>query len=156
MWQLNNCRVALKVFSTLEKCKSWKFNLFLLQVWFKWILLERMRTTTERRLHSSNRMWLPLVRMFETRCRGNSYEILTWLTKLLLPLANEVFEGYVFTPVRQSFCSGAGVCIQGGGVCIRGVWQTRPPPIGYYRIRSTSGRYASYWNAFLFSNYIQW
>ena len=32
----------------------------------------------------------------------------------------------------------------------RGIWQT-PPPIAYYGIRSTSGRYASYWNAFLFS-----
>ena len=33
------------------------------------------------------------------------------------------------------------------GVCIRGVGQK--PPIGYYEIRSTSGRYASYWNALL-------
>ena len=39
----------------------------------------------------------------------------------------------------------------------RYVWQTRPPPplpppryMGYYGIWSTSTRYASYWNAFLF------
>ena len=38
-----------------------------------------------------------------------------------------------------------GVCIQGG--LHRGVG--RPPQIGYCRIRSTSGRYASYWNEFL-------
>ena len=37
-----------------------------------------------------------------------------------------------------------GVCIW--GVCIRGVG--RPPR--YYGIRSTSGKYVSYWNAFLF------
>ena len=30
----------------------------------------------------------------------------------------------------------------------------RPPPIGYYGIRSTSRRYASYWNAFLFCTYL--
>ena len=29
--------------------------------------------------------------------------------------------------------------------------QTPPPPAGYYGIRSTSGRYASYWNVFLFN-----
>ena len=28
----------------------------------------------------------------------------------------------------------------------------RHPPVRYYRIRSTSGRYASYWNAFLLSS----
>ena len=36
-----------------------------------------------------------------------------------------------------------------GGVCIRGSWADSPP-IGYYGIRSRSGRYASYWNAFMF------
>ena len=42
-----------------------------------------------------------------------------------------------------------GVCI-GGGWGGRGVGQTLlPRHIGYYGIRSTSGRYASYWNAFL-------
>ena len=49
-----------------------------------------------------------------------------------------------------------GVCIQSGlhpagsasmGICSGG-W-AHPPQIGYYRIRSTSGRHASYWNAFL-------
>ena len=41
----------------------------------------------------------------------------------------------------------------GGGFASRGrgVGQTPPPPryMGYYGIRSTSERYASYWNAFL-------
>ena len=59
---------------------------------------------------------------------------------------------------------GGGDCIQ--GVCILGVRQTprqvslqrwglgRPPPrhMEYYGIRSTSGRYVSYWNAFLFNH----
>ena len=41
-----------------------------------------------------------------------------------------------------------------GGSASRRVWADPPPPIGYHRIRSTSGRYASYWNAFLFSLYL--
>ena len=48
------------------------------------------------------------------------------------------------------------VCIQGVGqipqVCLRvgGCGQSPPPRyMGYYGIRSRSGRYASYWNAFL-------
>ena len=69
-----------------------------------------------------------------------------------------LFTGWVLHPV--------GVCIQGGlhlgesapwgsasrgcyiqeGVCI---WGLGRPPVWYYRIRSMSGRYASYWNAFL-------
>ena len=44
---------------------------------------------------------------------------------------------------------GEGFCP--GGYAIQGGWADSPPPkkIGYYGIRSTSGRYASYWNAFL-------
>ena len=43
----------------------------------------------------------------------------------LLPAANEVCEGYVFTHVCQSFCSqggmcGQGACMPGGGVCMVG------------------------------------
>ena len=43
------------------------------------------------------------------------------------------------------------VCIR-AGVCIGGLHPGggQTPPIGYYGIQSTSGRYASYWNAFLF------
>ena len=36
------------------------------------------------------------------------------------------------------------------GLHTGGIGQTTTPPKGYYGIRSTSGRYASYWNAFLF------
>ena len=40
----------------------------------------------------------------------------------LLPPANEVCEGYVFTPVCQAFCSqGGGACMVGGGVHAWGV-----------------------------------
>ena len=41
-----------------------------------------------------------------------------------------------------------GICIGEGGLHPWGLGRP-PPPIGYYGIRSTSGRYASYWNAFL-------
>ena len=37
-----------------------------------------------------------------------------------------------------------------GGACMAG-WHTRPAPGIYYEIRSTSGQYASYWNAYLFN-----
>ena len=77
----------------------------------------------------------------------------------LLPPANKVCEGYVFTRVL-SFCPQ-------GGVYLAGTPRTRytppgpgtpprpgsPPgtgtPPGSWEIRATSGRYASYWNAFL-------
>ena len=55
----------------------------------------------------------------------------------------------------QGRLPGGEFCIQGvprmTGVCIQGVGQT-PPQILYYGIRSTSGRYASYSNAFLVEN----
>ena len=66
---------------------------------------------------------------------------------LLLPPANEVCEGYVFTPVCQSFCS-QGVPARGGGLVPRGSGpggSGDPPRDGY-----CCGRYASYWNVFLF------
>ena len=44
----------------------------------------------------------------------------TTLVKIL-PSANEVCEGYIFTPVCQSFCSK-------GGVCRSACWDTPPPP----------------------------
>ena len=58
----------------------------------------------------------------------------------------------VFTSVWHSFCRGGclppwrGVCIQGG------FGQTPPPPPSTIGYGKTSGRYASYWNAFLFCN----
>ena len=63
-------------------------------------------------------------------------------------------EGYVFTPVCLS---------TGGGVCLSACWDTTPPPkadpSGAEPPREaytppadcySCGRYASYWNAFLF------
>ena len=115
-----------------------------------------------------------------------------WCNLFSLPPANEVCEGYVFTPVCQSFCSQGG-CLGShlggrfGGLARRvsrptsrgrlGVWpgegvqaHTRedqaqahgggipactetdtlhpPPPTPAYGY--CCGRYASYWNAFLF------
>ena len=86
--------------------------------------------------------------------------------KAKLPPANEVCEGYVFTPVCQSFCSrgeylGRYTPGQVHPFPLTGTphWQVhspragtplgRYPPAVYAGIRSTSGRYASYWNAFL-------
>ena len=63
---------------------------------------------------------------------------------------DEVCEGYVFTPVIL-FTRGDGLHLERGAVYIQG-GVGRPPPIGYYGIRSTSGRYASYWNVFLSYN----
>ena len=99
------------------------------------------------------------------------------------PPKKEVCEGNAFTSVCHSFHRGVGlpvcitghitrgVCIQGGllprEVCIRGVcnqgkgsasggsasrgWADPP----YHLIQSTSGGYASYWNAFLFQQILQ-
>ena len=66
-----------------------------------------------------------------------------------LPPANEVCKGYV----KVMFLH-VSVCPQGGGVRGRG-WGGPPctPPNRYYEIRSMSGWYASYWNAFLLQCY---
>ena len=40
------------------------------------------------------------------RCTNIHFQFSTWY----LPSANEVCEGYVFTPVCQSFCSQGGMC----------------------------------------------
>ena len=63
----------------------------------------------------------------------------------LLPPANEVAESYVFTPVchsvhRRGSASGSGSV---------NTPDTHPYPSGHTPTQSTSGRYASYWNAFL-------
>ena len=52
--------------------------------------------------------------------------------------------------VWQGVCMVGGV--HGGGMCGRGhAWHICHPPGRYCEIRSMSWRYASYWNAFLFS-----
>ena len=113
------------------------------------------------------------------------YKLSDWKSTKYVPPANEVCEGYVFTPVCQSFCSQ-----EEGGVCLSACWdihpleqiplmsrhpqsrhplgshplgaytpwadtpmQTRPLHSAYWEIRATSGRYASYWNAYLLCSY---
>ena len=97
--------------------------------------------------------------------RVGASELLSWI--YLLPPANKVCEGYVFTPVCHS--------VHRGDVCPSACWDTHPPTRGRYRhppndqrqtppgtrgrhpllrsacwgIQPTSGRYASYWNAYL-------
>ena len=61
-----------------------------------------------------------------------------------LPPANEVCEGYVFTPVCQSFQSQGDMHGEGGACVVKG------GGMGGWRGSHCSGRYASYWNAFLF------
>ena len=56
-------------------------------------------------------------------------------------------QGNAFTPVCHSVHRWG--LHTGGSASRKGGWAD--PPIAYYGIRSTSGRYASYWNAFLFS-----
>ena len=77
-----------------------------------------------------------------------------WLWGKILPIITarkrSLEQGNVFRNVCQSFCP------QGE----RGLPNPTPPPrcrhyldaphMGYYEIRLTNGRYASYWNAFLF------
>ena len=73
------------------------------------------------------------------------------MLKLSLPPANEVCEGYVSIRVCQSFCSRGG----GGSASVHaGIHPARSRDPQYMRsacceIRTTSGRYASYWNAVL-------
>ena len=55
----------------------------------------------------------------------------------------------------QDACMAGGACVAGGhawcGACMAGgmCGTHAAPPSRYYEIRSMSGRYASYWNAFL-------
>ena len=96
----------------------------------------------------------------------------TYIHIIFSPPANEVCEVYVFTPVCQSFCSrgggggvrgkgarvcvagacvGGGACVAGGGMRGQGVCMPRMPPPDTTRYgQSMRGRYATYWNAFLF------
>ena len=80
----------------------------------------------------------------------------------LLPPATKLGQSNIFRSVFQEFCPrgwgvrGRGTCMAGGvrgeGACMAG-WHTCPPSPGiYYEIWSMSGRYASYWNAFLLTN----
>ena len=81
---------------------------------------------------------------------------------------NKICEDYVFTPVSQSFCSlGGGVLHPGesasGGSASMGEEGLHPAGGGrlgrhpfprYHGIRSMSGRYAYFWNAFLFKIFL--
>ena len=69
--------------------------------------------------------------------------------KSLLPLTTKFGQGNIFRSVCQEFCPrGRGACmaegVHGRGACLAGSVHGR-----YYEIWSMSGRYASYWNAFL-------
>ena len=67
---------------------------------------------------------------------------------ILLSPPNEVWGKVMFSQVSVILCTGGlhqGVSIQGG---------LGRHPLGYYGIWSTSGRYASYWKAFLFSEHL--
>ena len=99
---------------------------------------------------------------------------------LLLPSANEVCEGYLFTPVCQSFCSqGVSISVHAGIHPLRGrhpqsrhpprnrhppgsrhSTRSRHPPTSRHPLHSacwemwaTSRQYASYWNAYLFQTF---
>ena len=97
------------------------------------------------------------------------YEHYTTLYNPFLPPADEVWGkvmflhlsvilftgggGWLPTMHHRPHDKGQGICIQVGSACIRGGlhlggWGD-PPKKRYYGIRSTSGRYAYYWNVFL-------
>ena len=80
----------------------------------------------------------------------------TWLLPLpdreYLPPANEVWGKVMFLHLCVILFIG-GVCIQGGSAsrwesASRRLGRRPTPPPPHYGIRSISGRYASYWNAF--------
>ena len=88
-------------------------------------------------------------------------------TFTILPSANEVWSKVIFLHLciillTSGFCIPRGSAFREGGglhpreVCIQGGCAEPPPSIGYYGIRSTSGRYAFHWNAFLFSFKFWW
>ena len=96
------------------------------------------------------------------------------------PARHKSQKEYFYRPQRSwanvIFLQASVILSTGGGVCLSGCWDTTPqeqtppweqtpreqtppradthrsrhPPKGDSSIRSTSGRYASYWNAFLF------
>ena len=75
----------------------------------------------------------------------------------LLPSATKLRQGNIFTSVCQEFCPQ-------GGLCLSACWDTHPSPLGRHPPGADSplgsacwdrhgyccGRYASYWNVFLF------
>ena len=63
----------------------------------------------------------------------------------LLPAANEVCEGYVFTDV----CLSTGGSLSEGGFCPEGGSLSRGVSVTETPHTLTSGRHASYWKAFL-------
>ena len=91
---------------------------------------------------------------------------ITKFSPLFLPPATKLWQGNIFTPVCHSVHRG-GAYVAGGvhgrghpwqGACVAGgvhgrghVWHA--PPTRYYKIRSMSRQYASYWNAFLLLKY---
>ena len=91
-------------------------------------------------------------------CASNIYLLLPkfnlkWEFHFLLFTARKqsLGQGNIFRSVCQEFCS------RGGGVCLSACWDTlprashHPPRSACWEIRPTNGRYASYWNAILFT-----
>ena len=71
-----------------------------------------------------------------------------------LPPATKLGQGNIFRSVCQEFCPqgdmhGSGACMAGAGHAWQGACMVGG---GVHGIRSMNGRYASYWNAFLFTN----
>ena len=81
-----------------------------------------------------------------TGCKRVVHTLLECFLAGLLPPANKVCEGYVFTRVCHSVHR-AGECLLPvwGGCLLPGGCLVETPHDGY-----CCGRYASYWNAFLF------
>ena len=80
--------------------------------------------------------------------------ILQIVTRYFYRPQTKVWKSKGFTPVCQSFCSQ-----RVGGVCLSDCWDTHPTgqtPLGRHPPPADghcSGRYASYWNAFLLNSH---
>ena len=115
--------------------------------------------------------------MFNGRIKVDMAQNNLFWCKDFLPPATKLTQGYIFTGVCDSVhggacvvagghawlpggmcgCQGAcvvaggGVCMVAGGcTCLGGMHGCQGVCMEYDEIRSMSGRYASYWNAFLF------
>ena len=98
----------------------------------------------------SKRSKVPLTKTLTFTVRANeALGPVQWSSLLLFYRPQSLEQGNVFTPVCDSFCSQEGLPSLVGGAVLRRVCCEGPAPCP-----STSGQYASYWNAFFFTESI--
>ena len=70
-----------------------------------------------------------------------------WVNSFFTARKRSLGQGNIFRSMCQEFCPRGGCVVVGAHAWLLGGC------VGYDEIRSMSGRYASYWNAFLFVRY---